>query len=64
MTAMIDTAQRIKELNDAFRRTGHGGRILFTAGVSELRRCLLAPGACPCAALRRFHGRQRPPRGA
>ncbi len=34
MTATIDTAQRIKELNDAFRRTGDGGRILFTAGVS------------------------------
>ena len=36
MTATIHTAQRIKELNDAFRRTGDGGRILFTAGVSEL----------------------------
>jgi hypothetical protein len=31
----IDTL-RIRELNDAFRRTGDGGRILFTAGVSEL----------------------------
>jgi hypothetical protein len=25
---------RIRELNDAFRQTGNGGRILFTAGVS------------------------------
>ncbi len=32
----IDTTQRIKEINDAFRRTGNGGRILFTAGVSAL----------------------------
>jgi Protein of unknown function (DUF3768) len=32
----IETTQRIKELNDAFRRTGEGGRILFTAGVSDL----------------------------
>ena len=31
-----DTTQRIQELNDAFRRTGDGGRILFTAGVSDL----------------------------
>ena len=33
MTATIDTAQRIKELNDAFRRTGDGGRMLLTAGI-------------------------------
>ncbi len=36
MTAMIDTAQRIKELNDAFRRTGEGGRMLLTAGIGAL----------------------------
>ena len=28
------SATRIRELNDAFRRTGDGGRIIFTAGVS------------------------------
>jgi len=31
-----DTTQTIQELNDAFRRTGDGGRIIFTAGVSAL----------------------------
>jgi hypothetical protein len=36
MTTTIDATQRIKELNDAFRRTGDGGRILFTAGVIDL----------------------------
>lgn len=32
----IDTTATIRELNDAFRSTGEGGRILFTAGVSDL----------------------------
>ncbi len=36
MTETINTAQRIKELNDAFRRTGHGGRMLLTAGIGAL----------------------------
>jgi Protein of unknown function (DUF3768) len=27
---------RIRDLNDAFRRSGDGGRVLFTAGVSNL----------------------------
>lgn len=31
-----DNTTRIRELNDAFRRTGEGGRVLFTAGVSAL----------------------------
>lgn len=31
-----DNTQRIRELNDAFRRTGEGGRVLFAAGVSAL----------------------------
>ncbi len=35
MTTTTDTT-KIRELNDAFRRTGEGGRILFTAGVSGL----------------------------
>jgi hypothetical protein len=29
-------SQRIQQLNDAFRRTGDGGRVIFTAGVSDL----------------------------
>ncbi len=36
MTTTTNTAQRIQDLNDAFRRSGDGGRILFTAGVSAL----------------------------
>ena len=35
MTTTTDTA-KIRDLNDAFRRTGDGGRIFFTAGVSAL----------------------------
>src|SRR5208282_6615500 len=36
MTTIDSTTSKIAELNDAFRRTGDGGRILFTAGVSAL----------------------------
>ena len=32
----IESRQRIQEINDTFRRTGEGGRILFTQGVSAL----------------------------
>jgi len=35
VTTTFDTT-RTQELNDAFRRTGDGGHILFTAGVSGL----------------------------
>jgi len=31
-----DTAKRIRSLNDAFRSTLQGGRVLLTAGVHEL----------------------------
>jgi hypothetical protein len=34
MTTTIDKTATIRELNDAFRRTGDGGRTIFTAGVS------------------------------
>ena len=53
MTATINTAQRIKELNDAFRRTGDGGRILFTAesaawaSRSRIRRLRLCGASTP-----------------
>jgi len=30
------TTKRIRELNDAFRRTGEGGQVMFTRGVCEL----------------------------
>ena len=31
-----DRTRRIRELNDAFRRSFVGGRVLVTSGVSEL----------------------------
>jgi len=31
-----DTTKRIQELNDQLRRTGKGGRVLFTRGVRDL----------------------------
>jgi hypothetical protein len=34
MTTTTDKTTKIRELNDAFRSTGNGGRIFFTAGVS------------------------------
>ena len=33
---------RIRELNDAFRCTFHGGRVLMTSGVYELPDCVKA----------------------
>jgi len=33
---MTGAPLKIAALNDAFRRTGEGGRIMFTAGVSNL----------------------------
>ncbi|MEY9604130.1 hypothetical protein AB7M74_010739 [Bradyrhizobium japonicum] len=33
---------RIRELNDAFRRTFHGGRVMMTSGVYELPDCVKA----------------------
>ena len=58
----VTTAERIRALNDAFRRTFVGGMVMITAGVEampvEQRRSLLAEGA----RLRRLHRRQRSPR--
>ena len=31
-----DTVKNIRDLNDAFRKTGIGGRILLTIGIREL----------------------------
>ena len=33
---------RIRELNDAFRRTFRGGRVMMTSGVYELPECVRA----------------------
>jgi hypothetical protein len=39
--AAVNTA-RIRELNDAFRKTLRGGRALMTSGVNELPDCVKA----------------------
>ena len=31
-----ETVRKIRDLNDAFRRTGIGGRIMLTIGIREL----------------------------
>ena len=58
----VSPVERIRALNDAFRRTFVGGMVLITAGVEampvEQRRSLLAEGS----RLRRLHRRQRSPR--
>lgn len=36
MSTVLDTASRVRELNDAFRRSMSGGRVFVTAGVSAL----------------------------
>jgi hypothetical protein len=36
------SGERIRELNDAFRSTLHGGRLLMTSGVYELPDCVKA----------------------
>src|ERR1039458_8429657 len=44
-TAMLDTAPRtarIRELNDDFRTTFHGGRVMLTAGFNALPETLKA----------------------
>ena len=54
----MTTAERIRALNDAFRRTFVGGAVMITAGVEALpveqRRSLLAEGS----RIRRLHRRQ------
>ena len=45
MSKSANTAARIRELNDAFRKTFTGGRVLMTAGVNAL------PGADKAAVL-------------
>ena len=60
----VSTAERIRALNDAFRRTFVGGAVMITAGVEAMpldqRRSLLREGS----RLRRLHRRQRSPRRA
>ena len=51
----VNTA-RIRELNDAFRRTLRGGRATMTSGVSELPDCVKAEAMMQVA---RFFGLHR-----
>ena len=36
------TTDRIRDLNDAFRRTFRGGKVMMTSGVDELPDCVKA----------------------
>lgn len=48
------STDRIRELNDAFRRTFHGGRIMMTSGVYELPECVRAEALVQVAKFSEF----------
>jgi Protein of unknown function (DUF3768) len=45
---------RIRELNDAFRRTFHGGRVMMTSGVYDLPDCVKAEALVQVAEFSEF----------
>ena len=58
----VSTAERIRALNDAFRRTFVGGMVMITAGVEAMPRRSTSLAAREGPRLRRLHRRQRSPR--
>jgi hypothetical protein len=50
----VDPPERIASLNDAFRRTLSGGKVLMTAGVNELPDMVKAQAICTVAAFNDF----------
>src|SRR5437879_496247 len=46
--------ERIRELNDAFRRTFHGGRVMMTLGVYDLPACVKAEALVQVAKFSEF----------
>jgi hypothetical protein len=46
--------ERIRELNDAFRRTFHGGRVMMTSGVYDLPECVKAEALVQVAEFSEF----------
>ena len=47
-------ANRIRELNDAFRKTLRGGRAVMTSGVAELPNCVKAEAVAQVASFSDF----------
>jgi hypothetical protein len=53
-TEAVDRATRIRDLNDAFRRTFSGGKVTMTCGVAELPDMVKAAALCQVAAFTAF----------
>jgi hypothetical protein len=51
---MSTSATRIRELNDAFRRSFSGGKIMMTCGVADLPDMVKAAALCEVVAYDRF----------
>jgi len=56
------SAERIRELNDAFRTTFRGGKVMLTAGVAELPDCVKAEALMQVANFKDF-GEDNDPHG-
>src|SRR5271169_2523619 len=48
------STDRIRELNDAFRRTFRGGKVMITSGVDELPDCVKAEALVQVAKFSEF----------
>jgi Protein of unknown function (DUF3768) len=48
------SAERIRELNDAFRSTFSGGRVMMTSGIHELPDCVKADALVKVATFSQF----------
>jgi hypothetical protein len=53
-TDAVDRTARIRELNDAFRRSFSGGKIMMTCGVAELPDMVKAAALCSVASFDKF----------
>jgi hypothetical protein len=55
MTAdTVDRSGRIRDLNDAFRQTFSGGKVMMTCGVAELPDMVKAAALCKVAEFKEF----------
>ncbi len=52
--ATLSQAEKVAALNDAFRKTFSGGKVLMTAGVNELPDMVKAEALCTVAVFRDF----------
>jgi Protein of unknown function (DUF3768) len=53
-TDPVDRTARIRDLNDAFRRTFSGGKVMMTCGVAELPDMVKAAALCEVARFSAF----------